>query len=247
VSYVKRRLDLILKNASENLLANDDGEESTVSAAVRKQIATQATEQLTGMLLHEISPIIGMIKSSARRETHDFENTQLNAHLNHLTRVLEGVKNLKKAASAPQTQEFDLVDLISELVGIETQDKSVDVSLQGPRPLLVTTDPQILRLAVANGLRNAVEAVSSISETSSHPIVVAWGSTDVDTWIVILDSGPGIVGPPNAAFTIGASTKRGHSGLGLAIVRQAMETLEGTASLQQAHTGGARLELRWDK
>ena len=78
-------------------------------------------------------------------------------------------------------------------------------------------------------------------------MVITWGMTDVDYWVVILDQGPGIVGVGEGAFNIGSTTKMGHIGFGLAIGRQAMDTLEGNVTLFPAQGGGACLELRWDR
>ena len=63
----------------------------------------------------------------------------------------------------------------------------------------------------------------------------------------MLDKGPGIVGPTESAFDIGKSTKQGHCGFGLAIARQAIETLGGTVSLQPVVGGGALYEARWER
>ncbi len=113
--------------------------------------------------------------------------------------------------------------------------------------MLVTSDRALLRLAVSNGIRNAVEAVTGAPGDEPHPIIVAWGATDVDYWVTVLDRGPGVVGPAESAFGIGKTTKKGHSGFGLTIARQAIETLGGMCTLQPVTEGGARFELRWER
>ena len=111
--------------------------------------------------------------------------------------------------------------------------------------MLITSDPDVLRLAIVNGLRNAVEAVGGLSGPEPHSVVVTWGQTDVDYWVAVRDRGPGLVGPEESAFGIGKTTKRGHRGFGLAIARKAIETLDGACTLQPADGGGARFEVRW--
>ena len=111
--------------------------------------------------------------------------------------------------------------------------------------MLITSDPRLLQLAICNGVRNAIEAVIESGSNDPHAVVVTWGETDVDYWITIIDRGPGVVGPIGPAFDIGKTTKQGHSGFGLAIARQAMETLSGHVTLQPAVSGGTHYVLRW--
>lgn len=61
----------------------------------------------------------------------------------------------------------------------------------------------------------------------------------------IIDEGAGLVESPEAAFVLGNTNKEDHTGFGLAIIRQAMESMNGIAELSPATTGGARLLLRW--
>jgi len=138
-----------------------------------------------------------------------------------------------------------LEEVVSEVKGVDT----VEVSLHGAKPMLMTSDRALLRLAVSNGIRNAVEAVTGNrdSDPEPHPIIITWGETDVDYWVAVLDRGSGVVGLAESAFGIGKTTKKGHSGFGLAIARQAIETLGGACTLQPAKEGGARFEIRWER
>jgi signal transduction histidine kinase len=155
---------------------------------------------------------------------------------------------LKGAAAMPKPEQFDLSELVSDTVREELERRLfVEVSLIGPKPMIVTSDPALVRLAFANGLRNAAEATEQATQQRDRPIVITWGLTDVDCWISILDSGSGIVGPVESAFELGKTTKRGHSGFGLAIARQAAETMGGTVLLQPAKNGGAIFILRWER
>jgi C4-dicarboxylate-specific signal transduction histidine kinase len=129
----------------------------------------------------------------------------------------------------------------------EVGEHEIDVSMHGGKPFLVTSDPALISLAISNGLRNAIDAVNSIGNTEPHRLIINWNKTDIDYWVVVLDRGSGIIGPIESAFEIGKTTKPGHSGFGLAIARQAIETLGGTCTLQPAAEGGTHFEIRWEQ
>ncbi len=112
---------------------------------------------------------------------------------------------------------------------------------------MITADPKLLRFAFCNGFKNAVEAVEKTALTEAHPLIVTWGASDSDYWIVVRDHGPGIVGSAQLAFEIGKTTKPNHSGFGLSIARLSMESMDGTVTLQPGRLGGAVYELRWPR
>jgi signal transduction histidine kinase len=221
--------------------------EPEVSKNLRKEIQTKAVEWVSGTLLHEIEPIIGQLRTAAARELPTFEESRVKAHLGQLERVCFGISCLRQATATPRIEEFDLALLIKEVIAQEVTDKPVYISVQGQQPF-VSSDPRLLTLAICNGLRNAIEAVEGVHKLKGgHSVVITWGTTDVDYWVVILDEGPGGVGVGEGAFNIGTTNKIGHIGFRLAIARQAINTLEGNVTLSPAQGGGARLELRWDK
>ena len=249
VSYVRTGLNVAIRRISNSIstIAESDLEEIEIPPDVRAQVRNKAIEEVTGQLLHEIAPPVGLVDSAAAREIRNYENSKTKKHVDTLKRIFEAIEQLKVAAAVPRPKEFDLAELLAELVSEAIGNSSVEVSLLGARPALITSDPALLRLAVSNGIRNAIEAVSSAPGDEAHSIVVTWGETDIDYWVAVLDRGPGLAGPAESAFGIGKSTKRGHSGFGLAIAKQAIETLGGTCMLQSAPEGGALFEVRWER
>lgn len=249
VSYVRTGLELAIKRASNSATpsAAETTEEFEIPLDVRARIRNEVTEEVAGQILHEIASPVGLIASAAAREIPDFEHSKIKRYVENLQRVFEAIEQLKGAASVPKPDEFDLAALLAEIVSEEVGDKDVEVSLHGAKPMLITSDQALVRLAVSNGIRNAIEAVVSPLLQEPHAIVVIWGETDVDYWVAVLDRGPGLVGPAESAFGIGKTTKKGHSGFGLTIARQAVETLGGTCTLQPAMEGGARFEIRWER
>jgi signal transduction histidine kinase len=249
VSYVKKSLDQALANLSRQPASpsSEPVVELSIPEDVRRQIRAQAVEQVTRTLLHEIDSPIGLVRFEASREIANYAESKTKKHLDSLQRIFDAIEQLKMATTSPKPEEFDLAELIRDIVAMEIAKKPVDVSFQGPSPQIITSDPALIRMAICNGIRNAIEAVSAAQTTEPHSVIVTWGRTDVDHWVVVLDQGPGIVGPVEGAFEMGKSTKKGHSGFGLSIAKQAIETLAGSVTLQQGANGGARYEVRWER
>lgn len=250
VSYVKTSLDLAINRLSNlpSPITPDPADEFDVPEQLKRQIKSQAVEWIAGLLLHEIASPIGLVKRSASREIVDYDNSRTKRHLDSIEKVFEAIEQLKGAAAVPRPERFDLAELLGDIVNAEAPNgRAAEISLVGSKPMMVTSDPALVRLVISNGVRNALEAVTSAGDGESHPIVVTWGETDIDYWVSILDRGVGIVGPAESAFEIGKSTKQGHSGFGLAIARQAIETLGGTVALEPGADGGARYQVRWER
>jgi signal transduction histidine kinase len=250
VSYVRTSLDLVIARLSNfsSIAAADPVDEFDVPDALKRQIRNQAVEWVAGLLLHEIASPIGLAKRSASRDISDYDASKTKRHLERVERIFEAIEQLKGAAGVPRVEQFDLFELLSDIVITEAgSDRESQVALVGPKPMMVSSDPTLIRLAICNGVRNAFEAVATAHADEPNPIIITWGQTDIDYWVAVLDRGAGIIGPSEGAFGIGKSTKQGHSGFGLAIARQAMETLGGTVALEPAAQGGARYEARWER
>lgn len=252
VSWVQSALKIAVEKAGKALSGTAHGKEpltqnpEDITSEQTKSIRSEVTREIARRLVHEVENILGPVRLFARQEMPDFEKSKTKQQLERLADMIEAIDALGNAASSPKREDFDLADFVDKIVSVECVEFSGQVQREGPRPLTVRGDRKLLRLALCNGLRNAVEAVSnSVKQTSAGLIVVAWDATDVDYWISILDDGAGIVGSVEGAFEHGFSTKDGHLGMGLPTAKQAMESLGGSATLEGAQTGGARLILRW--
>lgn len=252
VSWVRRALEKVLRqvDSAHPPRAGADSRvpqetPDTADDAVR-QAHARATEEVTATLLHEFQPIIGLLKVAAQTEITSFKGSQTEAQLHRIDSLIDGIETLKRAAATPRSKEFDFAALISEIVADVMGERTISVSQVGPSPLTVRGDKGLLRLAISNGLRNAVDAVETAEGTFDEgDVVVTWGETDIDVWLAIIDRGIGLTTGSADAFKIGTTTKRGHSGLGLATAKQAMESMEGEISLTPAKEVGARFEIRW--
>jgi signal transduction histidine kinase len=226
-----------------------DTEDLDMDSSVRDR--ARATEWIAGMLLHEIGSKLGLVALAASGEVPEYEKSKTSRYVKNLQAIFDAIEQLKSATIQPHLEQFDLFELIEEIVYLEKDRESAEVSLVGPRPFVIMSGKHLLRLALSNGIRNALEAVSEPAQAEQTEndtlIVVTWGTTDIENWISVIDHGPGLAGFPHSSFEIGKTTKGNHPGFGLAIARQALETLGGEVSLNPSPAGGAKYEIRWKR
>ena len=250
VTYVNYALqETIRRLAREQAPEPSTDEADVVSDDVRKQIYGKAMEWITGFLLHEISSPIGLVRLAAKRELGErWEDSDTQKHLETVARVFDAIEVLKNAASVPHPQEFDLSALVNEQLDSYNPEVREWISTIGSRPFIIKSDPSLVRMVVVNGIRNAVEAQQAASaKPNPHDVTISWGDTEVDYWLAVVDHGAGLTGPIETAFEVGNSTKKDHIGFGLAIARQAVETMIGSLTLEPAKHGGALFTARWRK
>jgi signal transduction histidine kinase len=221
-----------------------------VSPEVLDQIRTISVNETTKRVVHEIAPILGVLRMYAKEEVRGFDTSKTREQIERLQELLRALDRLSQAAVAPSLSEFDLSALIRGVVESEAPTRKVKVDLAGPTPLVVVGDPGLVDLALGNGVRNAIEAVEGLYAGKDDPpsVVINWGETDRDVWIAVLDRGPGPPVAVDRAFEIGSTTKENHLGMGLATARQAVISMSGTVFLRlRTETGGAQFEFRWPK
>jgi C4-dicarboxylate-specific signal transduction histidine kinase len=246
-AYVKSTLDATISRLSKTGGASEPPLEEQIPREIIRKARTQAVEAVTALLLHEVASPFGLVANAASREIPDYANSNTKRHVDRVQRIFEGIEQLKNATTTPNPQQFDLPEFIDGIIAEESQATTITPAYHGPRPFSVTTDPLLLRFAVCNGLRNAIEAADQ--SKAEQPVVITWGMSDTDYWITIIDDGPGLAGPQDSAFEPGKSSKKGqgHIGFGLTIAKQAMETLNGFVMLNPGKTGGSRYELKWSR
>ena len=219
--------------------------ENTGAADLSDGEYQKAVRVVTGILLHEISSKIGLLKYSAQREVESYENSQTKTNLDRLSAVMDGIASLRDVSASTDAESFEPRGFLQVAVSEVAACGDVFVHLNGQQDFRMFGDTKLLSIVFQNGLKNACEATKLAN--SKEPIVVFWGQTDIENYISILDQGAGITGPSEAAFEIGKTNKKGHTGFGLAIARMAMTTVLGTVDLYPAKLGGMRFEMRWPR
>lgn len=212
-----------------------------------EDIWAEATEEMTALIVHEISPLLTAMGTAAMREVPNYDNSDTRAAIHHLRALLDAVSRLRRAASAPELREFDLTDTVVSAIREEALDADTRVQPARDDPVVVIGDEALVRLGICNGLRNAVDAISALPQPLDGRVVMNWGVTDRDTWLTINDNGIGLPAAAARVFDFGTTTKckAEHLGLGLTIARRAMLSLGGGISVNPRANGGVSFEIVW--
>jgi len=248
VPWISRALDRAIVHAGVPI-AQDAAKDSTlqredVPNGLVRELRAEAVEEVTGTVLHEFSPLVGLIKVQAQAEIPNYAESETAKLLSQLSDMMSAVRSLKKAAGVPTYSEFNLSALVKEAVETTGPYDKIDISYAGLDPFAITADRERLKIVISNGLRNAREALETVSGRVDPRIVINWGRAGAENWLAIIDNGAGFTDDPAAALKLGTSTKKDHIGFGLATALQAMQSMEGDLTVSNAAGGGARFELR---
>lgn len=248
VAWVRSALRRALQKVRPDAPAATSVESNELTAAHTAQIFSDALENTSAQIIHEIEPILGSLRLSAEADVPNFESSDTRRGLDRLDALVAGLSRLRRAASAPKVEELALDRCIFAWIDEEPASKPIRVLRAGPQNCIVEGDKGLIFLSFVNGLRNAIDATKEqdVENEKYSDITVNWGVTDVDTWVSIVDLGVGFRGNVARAFDIGSTTKSGHLGMGLATAQQAMTSMDGTVRLIPGERG-VRFEMRWPK
>jgi signal transduction histidine kinase len=206
-------------------------------------IRAVVTQKISKTLIHEARPLVADVIYAARGALGDsYEGSSTESAVNRLNEFLDTILILNDASKSPNLNEFDLATLISDHIQEKGYDKR-GVLATRQDPVVVLGDSGLVRLALDNAIRNAIEA----TEPAETAVVVNCGGTDGNAWIVVLDEGLGLPNDFPNAFDPGTTTKSKdhHFGLGLAIADQAIRSLGGGIRLIPRHPRGTSCEIKW--
>ena len=146
-----------------------------------------------------------------------------------------------------EQREISVRDIIYEVVrdcSVEADARGCTIEVNGTVCGQVQGNPELLRRAVENVLRNAIRY-----SPEKSPIELSISETDEDAHIVVRDFGPGV---PQAAiarifdpfFRVeeARNTNGGGSGLGLSIAKRAVHLHRGSITAENA-TPGLRVKI----
>ncbi len=121
-------------------------------------------------------------------------------------------------------------------------DSRISVTAEGDESVSVVGDDAQIQLALINLIRNAIEAIEHAG-SSHREISIDWREAGDSVELIVGDSGPGWKDGVLPADTPLETTKPSGSGIGLFVVRTAMQNHNGTVTFGKSPLGGAEVKL----
>jgi len=155
-----------------------------------------------------------------------------------LTHIANEFSNFAKLPQ-PVIAEIDLISLIKAVTALFEGDSNVAVNLEliGPESkVLIPGDKEMLLRVLNNLVSNGIQAVSM---NTPAQIVISLQTTEKHAFIRVKDNGAGI--PEDQIQTIFEpyfTTKSTGTGLGLAMVKQIVETHHGSIEIEETSPAG---------
>ena len=251
-------------------------EESHIDRRFCDDVYAQATEETSAMFLHELRPLVGILELDANTEINSYACSSTKVSVTRIQSFLDVIDMLRHASAAPIIKDFDLTDLVVRVSELESRrylvasgslseeenvhqnpagyieqfsnSTGIRLTLARREPVFSSGAPKLVELALGNALRNAFEATLEVQDESHGDIVLNWGNTDIDSWIVVLDEGSGLPAGLNRLKDPGTSTKskeESNFGMGLPIAERALHSIDGTIELTPRAEVGVSCEIRW--
>ncbi len=221
---LKEREEMIRSQARE-LLRSDRF--STIGK-MATQIAHEIRNPLNalGLKLELLEESVDEVASEGGGSPNQEVTRLVSAIGKEIDRLREITDYYLKFAKFPEVEkeQVELHTLLTDILAFyrdEAEQRGIKLTGEIDRQLRAPADPSLLRHAMTNLLKNAIDAVEPVSEP--HISVKAWREGD-QIRITVKDNGPGISAPePKRVFEPFFSTKKSGTGLGLTLVQQVVE------------------------
>jgi signal transduction histidine kinase len=235
-------------------LESNRGERERADSACRRQL------HFLGRVSHELrGPLAGLQLQLDRLES-DVETppkrrrellTRMRSSIEKIHQIAEGIVEVVRVEGRRLDAPTELVDLrkvvaeVAAELGPRAAQKGLDLAIEDPGPVpRIQADPGLLHLVVHHLADNAVEF------TERGSVTLELAAKDHECLIIVSDTGPGIepgeserIFEPFVCGDLGRSGSP-RRGLGLALARAVVQSLEGAIEIEPAAGGGSRCTVR---
>jgi len=223
-----------LGDIGQLLIIRDVTEEKKKEEIERKNSNFVMLGEMAAFLAHEVRNSLGVIYGYTKTIKAVKEKTKtqkVNKEINFLTAMMESFLNFSRPVTVDKTEEIDLVSILKKIsaeTGIELDIDQEKVTLE--------SDPALIRSIFSNLLLNSKEAGADRVEVEVKK--------DKELEILFKDNGKGIDGEIKEKiwFPFFTAKKKG-TGMGLAIIRKIISTLNGEISLTETGPGGTTFKI----
>lgn len=188
-------------------------------SSVQRQIP-----ELARLIRHELSPPIGWIRKAGAREIGHFQRSLTSDAVNRLERRIDALIALIREGSDLDLVECNLEQTLRECWPDMTAEP---IFMPAPdlagRSAVVDTDIGLFEILLANAYQNAIDA--SLEVEDPGPIEVSWSVVGDRFWVRISNSFEGAQFDVRDVETTGISSKSGHQGIGVSLIKTASEKL----------------------
>ncbi|RLD10495.1 MAG: hypothetical protein DRI44_05905 [Chlamydiae bacterium] len=249
--FINIHSNIILEREHDNMMA----EVERIQQQLRQQERTAAMGQLAAGVAHEIRNPLNAIQILIQRMEREIEPGEIcKEKFEQFTRIIrEEIKRLNDivkqfldfaSSRHPRFEKENPVDIAKDIVLLESgvaRQKNININFtENINPFLINIDGYLLKQALVNVIKNAIEATPPLGE-----IIISIFQDSKNTDFVIKDNGGGMTKEEREkAFDLYFSTKNHGTGLGLAITRRIIDQHDGEIIIQSHETQGTIVTIR---
>jgi signal transduction histidine kinase len=211
---------------------------------------------LTGGLAHEIKNPLSTVQLNLQLLREDLlpENPSYSRLVSRLSTVQQETGRLREILDdflrfagrieldRKPTELNSLLDELVDFFGPQAQAHRVQLRLKrAPEPIVASVDGKLIKQAVLNLMLNGVQAMGE----RGGDLILGASADEDEACIDVIDTGPGIT-PENVEKIFNAyyTTRKGGTGLGLAMTKRIAEEHGGSVSVTSAPGMGSDFTIR---